>query len=146
MTEQTLPAVASRVYTVCKKCDAERYHIVLAHTTATSAKVECEICHSKKTFKLAGSKPSKPKAVTGAAATKRAAAAETRKNAHSKEYGELIASAEGDAETYSMKAKFAMNQVIKHPKFGMGVIKSSLPDKVEVMFEDEVRTLVHNRA
>ena len=145
MLEQTLPAVAARVYTTCKKCDAERYHIVLAHTSETAAKVECEICHSKKTFKLASSKPSKPKNVTGAAAAKKAKAAESRKSAHSKEYSDLVASAGSDAAAYSMKAKFALNQKIKHPKFGLGVIKSSFPDKVEVVFEDEVRVLVHNR-
>jgi hypothetical protein len=146
MSELTLPPVAGRVYTVCKKCDAERYHIVLAHTNATSAKVECEICHSKKTYKLAGSKPAKAKAVTGAAATKKAAAAESRKSAHSKEYGELVSKSGGDAANYSMKTKFANNQKIKHPKFGVGVIRISLPEKIEVMFEDEVRVLVHNRA
>ena len=47
-----LPAVAKNVLYQCKKCDAERYHRVLAHTSETSAKIECEICGSKKTFKL----------------------------------------------------------------------------------------------
>ena len=144
MAETTgLPAVASRIYTDCKKCDAERYHIVLAHTTATSAKVECEICHSKKTYKLASAKGVKK--VTGAAAAKKASAAENRKNAHSKEFSELLQKAAGDAHPYTMKHKFLLNQKINHPKFGMGVIRSLLPDKVEVVFEDQVRMLVHNR-
>jgi len=143
MAETVLPAVASRVFTPCKKCAAERYHIVLAHTNATSAKVECEVCHSKKTFKLASTKVKK---VTGAAATKKAKASENRKNAHSKEFGELVAASEGSEQNYTMKAKFSKNDKIKHPKFGLGVIKLSLPDKIEVVFEDEVRLLVHNRA
>ena len=142
MAELTLPAVASRFFTDCKKCDAERYHIVLAHSTSTSAKVECEVCHSKKTYKLPSSKPRK---VTGAAAAKKAKAAETRKNSHSKEYHDLVAAAEDSALGYSMKNKFDANQKIKHPKFGVGVIKSTLPDKIEVIFEDEIRMLVHNR-
>ena len=141
MAELSLPAVASRVFTSCKKCAAERYHIVLAHTNATSAKVECEVCHSKKTYKLPSNKPKK---VSGAAATKKAQAAENRKNAHSKEFGELV-SAAGNEQNYNMKAKFSMNDKIKHPKFGVGVIKLSLQDKIEVVFEDQVRTLVHNR-
>jgi hypothetical protein len=143
MAETTLPAVASRVFTSCKKCDAERYHIVLAHTNATSAKVECEVCHSKKTFKLPSNKPKK---VAGAAAAKKAHAAETRKNAHSKEYSDLVDSAKGDAQGYTMKAQFATNQKIKHPKFGLGVIKTAQPEKIEVIFEDQIRVLVHNRA
>jgi hypothetical protein len=142
MAETALPAVASRVFTSCKKCDAERYHIVLAHTSATAAKVECEVCHSKKSFKLPSTKPRK---VGGAAAAKKAKAVETRKNAHSKEYTELVDSADGDAQGYTMANRFNVNQKIKHPKFGVGVIKMALPEKIEVVFEDQVRTLVHNR-
>lgn len=147
MAEQVLPAVASRFFTDCKKCDAERYHIVLAHPTSTSAKVECEVCHSKKTYKLAGKKSATglPKKVSGAAAAKKAKADETRKSSHSKEFHELVESAKGDAQGYNMKLKFTLNQKIKHPKFGVGVIKAALPDKIEVVFEDEIRMLVHNR-
>ncbi|MCB0363652.1 MAG: hypothetical protein KDD35_13075, partial [Bdellovibrionales bacterium] len=56
----TLPEVAKRVFLDCKKCDSGRYHIVLAHTSKTSAKVECEVCKSKKTFKLGKAKKSAP--------------------------------------------------------------------------------------
>jgi hypothetical protein len=142
MAENALPAVASRFFTDCKKCGSERYHIVLAHPTAKTAKIECEVCHSKKTYKLPSDKPKK---VSGAAAARKAQAAETRKNAHSKEYAELVEKAKGEAQGYNMKAKFTANQMIKHPKFGVGVIRSSLSDKVEVIFEDAVRMLVHNR-
>jgi hypothetical protein len=142
MAEQTvLPPVASRFYTDCKKCDAERYHIVLAHPTSTSAKIECEVCHAKKTYKLASSKPKK---VSGAAATKKAQAVEARKSAHSKEYSNLLASA-GDAQKYTMKGSFTLNQKIDHPKFGLGIVKVAMPEKIEVVFSDEIRLLVHNR-
>jgi len=143
MAETVLPAVASRMYTACKKCDAERYHIVLAHTNSSSAKIECEVCHSKKTYKLPAAR--KPKKATGAAAVKKTQAAESRKNAHNKEYEDLVAAAEGSAQGYNMKMKFNLNEKIQHPKFGVGVIKMALPDKIEVVFADEVRLLVHNR-
>lgn len=143
MAEQTLPAVASRFYTDCKKCGAERYHIVLAHTTSASAKVECEICHSKKTYKLSSGKPRK---VSGAAAAKKAQAVEAKKNAHGKEYTELMEASKSDTQKYNMKMKFTLNQKIEHPKFGLGIVKSAQPEKIEVVFPDEIRMLVHNRA
>lgn len=145
MAELELPAVASRIYTECKKCEAERYHIVLAHTNSTSAKIECEVCHSKKTYKLpkAGGTKEK-KAPTGAAAKKRAASIEAKANAHKNEYNTLIAAA-GEAAAYNMKMKFTLNQKVKHPKFGVGVVRTLSPEKIEVVFEDEVRMLVHNR-
>ena len=47
--------------------------------------------------------------------------------------------------TYNMKSKFDKNTKLQHPKFGMGFIKDAMSDKIEVVFEDEVRTLIHNR-
>lgn len=145
MAEQTLPPVAKSVFTDCKKCGAEKYHVVLAHTSSTSAKVECEICHSKKTYKLP--KAAKAK-VPGAAKAPRASSprgASARAAAHEAEYQTLLAAANADSVPYNMKGKFALNQKIQHPKFGVGIVKTSLSDKVEVVFQDEIRSLVHNR-
>jgi hypothetical protein len=139
-----LPAVAKTVFTDCKKCGAERYHVVLAHKSATSAKVKCEICGSTKTYKLPTEGAAKKRPLTGAAAKRKEQAATAKKNAHTDEYQNLMNS---DVETasYSMKAKFTVNTKLKHPKFGMGFIRQVQPDKIEVVFEDEVRSLVHNR-
>lgn len=139
-----LPAVAKRVPTDCKKCGPDKYHIVLAHTTATSAKVQCEVCGSKKTFKLPkpvkkvrfGTPVRKPRATTIAA----------KKNAHDSEFNSLVEShSDDDTVKYNMKTKFSANQKIEHPKFGVGFIRSSMDEKIEVIFLDEVRSLVHNR-
>ena len=143
MADQTLPAVAKSIFTDCKKCGAERYHVVLAHTSATAAKVQCEICKSKKTYKL----PSAKKVTPGAKKPRvgggpRSAAG--RAAAHEQEYQNLLSSG-SDAVPYSMKVKFPVNQKIQHPKFGVGVVKNAHQDKVEVVFLDEIRNLVHNR-
>jgi hypothetical protein len=144
MAEQTLPPVAKSVYTDCKKCGAERYHTVLAHTSATSAKVECETCHSKKTYKLPSARKAKvPGAPKAKSTSPRGASA--RAAAHEQEYQTLLSAAPTDAAPYNMKMKFTLNQKIQHPKFGVGVVKTAFNDKVEVVFQDEVRNLVHNR-
>ena len=148
MSEQALPAVAKSVYTDCKKCGAERYHVVLAHTTPTSAKVECEICKSKKTYKLSnlakrassatGAKAKAPRGTSARSISARAAAHET-------EYQAMLTADGSAVAPYNMKNKFASNQKIQHPKFGVGIVKTAFSDKVEVVFPDEVRNLVHNR-
>ncbi len=140
---QALPAVAKSFHTFCKKCDADRYHTVVAHTTAASAKLKCEICGASSTYKLPKAGGAK-RALTGAAAKRKEAAATAKKNARSEEYSQLM-SGDGDIANYTMKAKFSVNSKIKHPKFGMGFVKSVQTDKIEVVFEDEVRNLVHNR-
>jgi len=139
-----LPPVAKSFHAPCKKCEADRYHTVVAHTTATSAKLKCEICGASSTYKLPKAGGAAKRPLTGAAAKRKEAAATAKKNAHSEEYSQLMNS-DGDLASYNMKAKFSANSKIKHPKFGMGFVRAAQPDKIEVVFEDEVRNLVHNR-
>lgn len=138
-----LPPVAKSFHSFCKKCDSDRYHTVVAHTTASSAKLKCEICGASSTYKLPKAAGAK-RPLTGAAAKRKEAAASAKKNAHSEEFNQLM-SADGDPASYNMKAKFPANSKIKHPKFGMGFVRAAQVDKIEVVFEDEVRNLVHNR-
>lgn len=137
----TLPEVATNFYSHCKKCDAERYHKVLAHPTDKSAKLQCEVCKAKSTYKLPSEKKAK-KTLSGAPR-----AARVPRVSHASEYETLLAKASSNDELkYSIKAKFEVDQKITHPKFGIGIIKTSMTDRVEVVFSDEVKTLMHNRA
>lgn len=145
MSMNTLPAVAKSFYAFCKKCDADRYHVVLAHTTATSAKIKCEICGSQKTFSLPKASTKTGKPLTGAAAKKREQTMSSRKSSHRNEYEMLMSNESAPTNSYNMKGKFDKNTKLQHPKFGLGFIKEAASDKIEVIFEDEVRTLIHNR-
>lgn len=145
MSLNALPAVAKSLFTFCKKCDADRYHVVLAHTSSTSAKIKCEICSSTKAYSLPKAQTKTGKPLTGAAAKKREQSLNARKSSHKHEYEMLMENCAGEAVNYNMKAKFSKNSKLQHPKFGLGIIKEALGDKIEVVFEDEVRTLVHNR-
>lgn len=145
MSMTTLPAVAKSIFVFCKKCDADRYHVVLAHTSATSAKIKCEICGSQKAFSLpkASSKTGKP--LSGAAAKKREQTVNSRKSSHRNEYDMLMSNEKAPTANYNMKGKFEKNTKVQHPKFGVGFVKESMQNKIEVVFEDEVRSLIHNR-
>lgn len=139
MATLTLPAVASRTYTECKKCAVERYHIVLAHTSATAAKIECEVCHAKRTFKLES-----PKAkAKGKSKVPSAAKAKATANAKWEEVQKVLD--EKSKRPYSMKVGFTVNATIDHPKFGIGVVTVATAQSVEVVFADGIRSLVHNR-
>ncbi len=143
MNTTTLPAVAKSFFTLCKKCDAERYHRVLSHASSTSAKIECEICKSKKTYTLPkpGGSSVKKKVSTGVRAVA------TRKNSHSNEYNSLMTNRGGEKGiVFSIRTKFSLDQKIDHPKFGPGFVKGVLIDRIDVMFEDELKTLIHNKA
>lgn len=145
MSSNALPAVAKSFFTFCKKCDADRYHVVLAHTSSTTAKIKCEICSSTKAYSLPKAQTKTGKPLTGAAAKRREQSLSSRKSSHRHEYEMLMEGSNADAMNYNMKSKFEKNSKLQHPKFGLGVIKEAMNDKIEVVFEDEVRTLVHNR-
>lgn len=136
-----LPPVAKSIFVDCKKCEAERWHKVLAHTTETSAKLQCEVCGAKKTYSLpkAGAKPKKPRK-TGEGVISRS------RSAHNDEYQSLLSDySKADISAYNMRMKFDVKGKLEHPKFGIGVIRSVVGDRIEVVFSDEVRMLVHNR-
>lgn len=140
-----MPVVGKSFYTECKKCGTDRYFTVLALPTPTSAKIKCEVCGSQRTWKVQAPKKSST-APRGAAAKARATAEANRASAHASEYESLTESMNSAEEnTYSMKTNFKKDTKLKHPKFGLGFIRMVQPDKIEVVFQDEVRTLVHNR-
>ena len=59
---------------------------------------------------------------------------------------EGIATSEADSRGYSIKSKFEVGEVIDHKTFGSGVVKSHVDnEKIEVIFETEIKTLVHGK-
>lgn len=83
----------------------------------------------------------KKKTATGAAKVPRA-----RKNSHADEFNALMLNRGAEKGIpFSIKTKFQNDQKIEHTKFGTGFIRTVQPDRVDVMFSDEVKTLMHNK-
>jgi hypothetical protein len=151
MSIDQLPPVAKSFFTFCKKCDADRYHRVLAHTTPNSAKMKCEVCAATRTYNLAkenaAATAKTPRGPTAASSARKAVSENAKRSTHTAEYEKLLQTSSSQSEqSYNMRLKFEKNQKIAHPKFGLGVIKECFPEKIEIVFKDEVRSLVHNRS
>ncbi len=139
----TLPAVATKTYQFCKKCDCERYHVVLAHPTPQSAKIECEVCKRKSTLKLSIG----PSGKSRLAAATRSRKTKASQEAPETKWRELLASTNLDnKKPYSMRQSFQTEDAIEHPKFGLGVVTQAAAQQIEVVFESGVKALVHNRS
>jgi hypothetical protein len=69
--------------------------------------------------------------------------AEEVQNARFKELTEKIG--EVKALPYRMASVYEVDAKIEHPKFGVGFVTMSLPDKIEVVFQDVNRQLVQGR-
>lgn len=139
MTE--LPAVAKKVFHHCKKCETDRYQVVLAHTSATAARLECEVCKTKNTLKLESAK----KASSSRSAVPKKSSATSRAAAHVARWTELRDKATGQPTPYTMKQAFAVGAALEHPKFGLGFVVQISGQSIQVIFEDAERSLVHNR-
>jgi hypothetical protein len=130
---QTLPEVAKSFQQDCKKCDTLRFHRVLAHIDATSAKVECETCKKKSTLKIGAAAKPKRKAATKKKVTTAAKVYDWQK---------MLEGNPKPGRGYSIKEKFANKEKIEHPKFGVGFIIASVPGRLTALFESEEKTLV----
>ena len=138
-----LPAVARNVNLPCKKCGVDRFFVVVAHTTPTSAKVKCEVCGASKTFKLAKPESAAKKKKVGTGAKK---VSKTRGPDPAQVWEELKTQIGTDALLpYSMKTQFKLANAINHPKFGIGFVTNASHDRVDVAFAEGTRALVHNR-
>lgn len=141
-----LPAVARNIHLPCKKCNCDRYFVVVAHTSSTTAKVKCEVCSSTKTFKLA--KPAAKKTTTRLSSGGSSAKKGTRGVTISAEdaWADLKNKIGVDGLVpYSMKVRFEVSTAIDHPKFGVGFVTGVTAEKIEVAFQEGGRSLVHNR-
>ena len=128
-----LPAVGRSFTTPCKKCAEDRMHRVLAHSEdKKSAKIECEICKKKSTYKLAAEKkPKVPKKPKAPAAPKGPG------------FEELRAKNASKPKPYRISEKFEKDAAVEHPKFGVGYVVNVGDQRIEVVFEDATRVLVH---
>jgi hypothetical protein len=133
-----LPAVAKKIYYMCKKCDCDRYHVVLTHTGPTTARLECEVCKSKSAFKL-----EEPKRTRSIAPKKAPTKSKVAKDLA--RWAELRDKNSDKPKPYNMKTEFEVGAALEHPKFGLGFVILSNGQAIQVVFEDEERSLVHNR-
>jgi hypothetical protein len=134
----SLPPVARKVYYPCKKCEVERYQVVMAHSNSKTAKLECEVCHTKNTFKITA-----PQSATLKSGKPRKVAKNAR-GSHKVRW-EQLTSGDKEATPYNMKKAFEVETLISHPKFGLGVVTALTSSSIQVVFEDQERSLVHNR-
>ena len=133
-----LPAVAKKVFYPCKKCETDRYQVVLAHTSLNAARLECEVCKAKNVFKI-----EEPRKTPKAGLSKRSVT--NRANQQIARWNDLRERNDGAPTPYTMKSTFDVGTKVEHPKFGLGFVVLATGAAIQVIFEDGERSLVHNR-
>lgn len=121
----------------CTKCKLVLEHVIIAMVGAAPKRVECNTCHSQHNYRL----PKEKKATTRKTSAKRPRVTRARK------WSTIVGERDtAEAKPYAISAAFEADQLLDHPMFGIGVVREALPgDKIEVLFEDGAKLLVHCR-
>ena len=132
----------------CTKCKLILAHTVVAMVGQAPVKAQCNTCGS--THKFRGEAP-QSKGTSG----QRIKAALSKKNqrlsagmVQANHYAELMDGRDPNtAKKYSAKAIFEKSDLVRHPKFGVGIVTVLKdPGKMEIIFETGPKTLVCGKA
>ena len=115
MEKQTF-AVGERVEKSCVVCQEERGHVVASVTKRGQiSRVDCPKCGTRSTFK------------SGAGLTANHAAAKA-------------------GAPYDRTYTYRKGQIMTHPTYGVGEVTALIePQKIDVLFNDRMRRLIHAR-
>lgn len=137
--------VGKEVLSNCSKCKLILAHIIVTMKSAdVPDKVQCKTCKTTQSYKDPGAKKKK----TSIERVVKSAKASRGKTTES--VGELWTKAlnrsTAGAKAYTIKGSFQMGDLIDHPTFGQGVVEKLIDDnKIEVLFQDDIRTLMHKK-
>jgi hypothetical protein len=128
--------VGGEVLAFCTTCKTLKDHIIVAMLGEKPAKVECMGCHKQHAFR-------------GAPGAKKAAKPRAAKATPPPPVDDLdakLAGREGEARAYAPKERFAVDELVRHPSFGVGlVVALPAPQRVEVAFRGGRKLLLHDR-
>ena len=132
--------VGSDVDSICTKCKMLLGHTILAMVGSKPARVRCNTCQGEHNFRASELSPRKKFEL----ASEREA--RERKPVVTTWEALLAAKDVSRARRYSAKERFASDDVVDHPVFGIGLVQAVRGDKITVAFKADVKTLVHGKA
>jgi Zn ribbon nucleic-acid-binding protein len=127
-------------YCPSPRCKADTTHTIISMYEDEVRRVQCVVCGEVHAYR-------KPR---GDAAEEAADAVPKRGGSRRATWEDALARAsEGDlanCRPYSVRDTYEEGDCVFHPKFDVGFVNELLPDnKVEILFRDDSRILVHNR-
>lgn len=142
-------SVGKEVLSHCSKCKLILAHIIVTMKDSKSAdKVQCKTCKATHSFKDPGAsktKSSVDKVIKTAKAKARTGGRKSTETV-SELWTKAIGKNTADAKSYTIKGSFITGDVIDHPTFGQGVVEKLIDNnKIEVLFQDDYRTLMHKK-
>ncbi len=144
MTTHSATRVGGEIDANCGKCELNLAHTIIAMVGPKVVKVKCNTCGGEHQYR--GIQPLVKS--TSFAAPKRASASTAPKRAPVVviSWDEQFRGKDlTRAKKYSPRETFAVDDIVDHPTFGLGLVRAVRGDKVEVGFKQEDKTLVHGK-
>ena len=125
----------------CTRCKMNLGHTILALVGTRPARVRCNTCQGEHNYRgNSGDGPRKGSWEPREVRERR----EAKPSVTSWEA--LLAGKDlSRARKYSAKEKYAAEELIQHPSFGIGLVQEVRGDKIQVAFKADVKTLVHGK-
>lgn len=129
-------SAGKEVLSYCGKCKLALSHTIVAMKDAgTIGKVTCNTCKATHAYKDPATKAKKVKSST---------AKKSKKAVNVNDlWTSEIANSDGKSKSYSIRESFEVGDLIDHKKFGPGVVQALIDGKIEVLFQHEIKMLVH---
>ena len=127
----------------CGKCKIERTHAVVALVDGEIAKILCKVCGAQHRYRRSRTSAAKNTVRTKPVKddTDESVRHEAALLDDLARKGELMG-----GKPYSMASRYAQGDVIEHPRFGVGIVKESLPGgKLSVHFTEGEKKLIHDK-
>lgn len=136
------PSVSKDVDSWCTRCKLMLAHTIESVSGDKITRVHCNTCKTQHAFRP--NPPGKTAARKGrgtAGSGGRGAAAGSPQN----DFDSLMRGKDpAAAKRYVLADRFNVGDLIKHPQFGLGVVRNIKDhDKIEVVFNDAKRILIH---
>ncbi|HHH31826.1 MAG TPA: hypothetical protein ENK57_26230 [Polyangiaceae bacterium] len=131
----------------CTKCKLDLNHRIIAMNGDAIKRVECLTCRGHHNYRRPKSAEPEMKARKRSGTTTKKARVTAAEELRKSWEQAIMGKSPTDFIAYRISETFAAGQLLRHKKFGDGVVAEVLEGgKVAVLFEDGQKTLVHGRA
>lgn len=133
---------ASEVLAYCGSCKMDLAAVIVAQVGPKIVKVQCKTCKKEHGFKAAKGVDSPAKAPK----SRKPAAEKAPAVSIEAEWRKIMATAKRASIPYTPRVKLQLGDMVAHPSFGDGVVMKIVhPDKAELIFQHDIKLLIHSK-
>lgn len=138
--------VGKEILSQCNKCKLILAHIIVTMKDATDPdKVMCKTCKGTHSYKDPSAKKKKA-TIDKVIKNHKVASGKKITQSVAEIWTQALSTSQAPAVAYSIRTNYKKGDVISHPNFGDGIVERLIDsNKIEVLFKDEYKTLLHNK-